>query len=838
MPRRGHIVLLLWGVLLVVACNSGGSSTTNISTGTGSPVFRSVPSPISFYTPTTPSPVTPPVTPPPPPPPSTPPPGAWTVTPEYTRQPSFAVINAAGAYRRGFTGQGVTVGVLDGGAWWGAPEFDGTLAGYPVLVEVVRPPTGVSRVRRWRLSEAQARTAYNVQITRDNPGTPNNEYSALFSLGTFGGTAPTLLTDAQTRNDVYSEVGVFEGCRTAAGTFSCTTLSTSADNLGHGIGVASVVAGRRDNSWVYGVAYNAKVVMSIGGDSSNLAGLGSGSRISAYYRGRISYLARRAKIVVHSYSHIFNIAVSDSPTDPIIAATYRPLVSILEQAATPMAERTIHVYAGGNRCSVPTCNNTRAALPGLLPHYFPALRTGQVVAVVGIDQSRNLIPGYHQCGLAQNWCIAAPGAGILVPFIDPLVYARVAGSSFSAPMVAGVLALMTEAFRNSLGSHELVQRLFATANKRAPCNVPAIYGQGCVDADAATRPVGLTTVVRADGFGSFLAQGTHFVAPAAFGDSLTRSVAREEIAAFDELDAPFFMPLTRAFDTVPVERLQAFMLRGVREEFRKDTLFFSQRGVDGGFLSGLPAGDFWGQTAMPYMRLVGEESFGSGIAFLEGQMRLGVFSGTPSYLVDDIHEHSPAQGFALSYGEAEALEMNVGFLHENDRIFGGVGGGGFGENVRTEHIFWGFAKKFDLGKTHIFVGGQLGVTWVLESEGYLLHFPSGILGSSFMAGVGRDEVLTFGDRVALRISQPLRVERGRAVFSFASGRRRDGTRIGRQFEADLTPSGREIALELLYSVPVSSRATFKTSLGYYMEPGHKRDAQSEIGVMIALFAQF
>ena len=292
---------------------------------------------------------------------------------------------------------------------------------------------------------------------------------------------------------------------------------------------------------------------------------------------------------------------------------------------------------------------------------------------------------------------------------------------------------MMEAFRGSMGSDELVQRLFSTANKQAPCNVPATYGQGCVDADAATRPVGSTSVATADASKTFSAAATRFLTPPAFGDSLKAQVASEEIAAFDELDAPFFIPLASTFDTVPVERLRSFMsFSGLtrQDTYREGHRVFRFRGLDPGFVSGLPADDLWGQTAMPYMNLVGDQSFTSGLGFfaLGEEMRVGVFLGTPSYLMDDVHEYTPAQGVVMSYGAPERLEMNIGVLHEEDRIFGGAGDGGFAEDVRSQHIFGGFSKKFDFGKMHLFVGGQVGVTWILGSEGYLLRFPFGDCG--------------------------------------------------------------------------------------------------------------
>ncbi|XOT95603.1 S8 family serine peptidase, partial [Alcaligenes pakistanensis] len=48
---------------------------------------------------------------------------------EYKRQPGLDMINAAQAYALGFTGKGVTVGILDSGIAGNHPEFAGAIAG-------------------------------------------------------------------------------------------------------------------------------------------------------------------------------------------------------------------------------------------------------------------------------------------------------------------------------------------------------------------------------------------------------------------------------------------------------------------------------------------------------------------------------------------------------------------------------------------------------------------------------------------------------------------------------------------------------------------------------------
>ncbi|MDA8735726.1 hypothetical protein N9M56_06765, partial [Porticoccaceae bacterium] len=56
-------------------------------------------------------------------------------------------------------------------------------------------------------------------------------------------------------------------------------------------------------------------------------------------------------------------------------------------------------------------------------------------------------------------------------------------------MVSGSLALLKQLFP-SVGNYELVNRLLVTANKSGIYADSSIYGQGLLDLNAATRPVG------------------------------------------------------------------------------------------------------------------------------------------------------------------------------------------------------------------------------------------------------------------------------------------------------------------------------------------------------------
>ena len=126
------------------------------------------------------------------------------------------------------------------------------------------------------------------------------------------------------------------------------------------------------------------------------------------------------------------------------------------------------------------------------------------------------------------------------------VFTSVHGTSTSTAYISGSLALVQQMFRDQLSSQELVERLFATADKTGLFSDSAIYGQGLVDLDAATSPIGELRVVFDDDDSAAMADTQVNLSPA-FGDSLSQGLAGQEIATFDNLNAPFFLSLSNLY---------------------------------------------------------------------------------------------------------------------------------------------------------------------------------------------------------------------------------------------------------------------------------------------------
>ena len=117
------------------------------------------------------------------------------------------------------------------------------------------------------------------------------------------------------------------------------------------------------------------------------------------------------------------------------------------------------------------------------------------------------------------------------------------GTSYAAPFVSGGLALLTQFFGNQLGNVEILQRILSTANKTGIYSDESIYGQGLMDLDAATKPVGSTMIATA-GLNlsnlSFTEEDSYLgIIGPAFGDSISKQLGQLSYVVFDELGAPF-----------------------------------------------------------------------------------------------------------------------------------------------------------------------------------------------------------------------------------------------------------------------------------------------------------
>ena len=502
------------------------------------------------------------------------------------------------------------------------------------------------------------------------------------------------------------------------------------------------------------------------------------------------------------------------------------------------ADRRINVVAAGNE-SYSELN----AFSGM-PLYFPELR-GNNLAVVAIGRKGGRIEDYsNRCGLAgASFCLAAPVRGFIIrPDIDFERFDISRGTSIASPVVAGALALVKEYFNRmgGIGNDELVRRILETADKSGKYADESIYGAGVVDLENALTPQGELQLLSGRSVSdseshSLSASGLR--TGAAFGDSIGKSLEGVQIAAFDELNAPF-----------PVDAAGLIQSEWESDSLRDALLAFqfgettapkSQWDFANGFgWWSLRGGSRAGQPeiksifgaddayANPYSALAGD-GMSAGLEW--DSLRVAMFGETPgretlargavgSFSFAPLSETTENGGWIFHFGGVDELN---GFLSSS-------GSGAFGD-LRSRTAFVGADYVGEkMNGWRIRLGGFAGDTSAENGEWFA--GTESLRSDSFHLGVERENIFYSDDGLGFRLHQPLRAS-GSLKIRIPTGRTRYGDLTWREVSGKT--SGRELALEGLYRRSFDG-GSWRVSAGAVSEPGHRAEAKT-IGRMLFAF---
>ena len=439
-------------------------------------------------------------------------------------------------------------------------------------------------------------------------------------------------------------------------------------------------------------------------------------------------------------------------------------------------EKTILVYAAGNEAE------PWSGLGADLPYYIPELR-GHSLAVAATDPQTGAIATYSNgCGplppdwnsatLGPHYCLAAPGTvrGLVPNPNSPGAGdtgSGLEGTSYAAPMVSGALALMMEHFRGTRGNTEIVKRMLDTADRSGRYSNLVIYGAGHLDLEAALQPVGALNVGRS-------AQAIHRTAlqtPVAFGSIASRA-AGLEVAAFDQQDFPFWVPVSALMSTGknPRSPIPAFEA--------PEAAAAPATGLDVLGLHWTPLGDT-SQSA-----LAADEPWVAG------------FNPTSASLA-----HPPVDG-GWGYGLSVDAKSYLGARSS----------GAFGSELRSGMIWTSRSLSQDLRNG-----------WTLEAEGTLaLGIPSYENDAIFQASPSVLSALsmTIGTPAThLSLEQPLRAETGTGTFRVETGWIENGQKLHETRGVSLTPDAREMRMTLRHET-AAARGRIALEVRGALNSGH------------------
>jgi subtilase-type serine protease len=336
-------------------------------------------------------------------------------TDEYNAQWGLGAVNAAGAYAKGYTGAGVTIGVVDTGL-----EAD------------------------------------------------HQEISGKYVFG----------------KDFKDP----------------TSLSISKDTGTHGTGVASVAAGVRDGVGMHGVAYNADVAVGrIFNDP--LVTWSSPAMYESIFTA-VNYLADAGvRVINQSYgpaafasgvvTYGNNLKYTRDYFEPsearMLSGDCNPVPAWGGCDKYAEAIALVRMAVEKNALMVRAAGNDGYSDPQFmtaLPFVYTEFEDPWLV-VGAVDDQSTITSWSTRCGVAQNYCLVAPGASIKsANAANGASDYIMSGTSASAPMVSGVAALVAEAFPY-LTVKQIKQILLTTATDLGDPGVDSIYGWGLVNAEAA-----------------------------------------------------------------------------------------------------------------------------------------------------------------------------------------------------------------------------------------------------------------------------------------------------------------------------------------------------------------
>ena len=529
--------------------------------------------------------------------------------------------------------------------------------------------------------------------------------------------------------------------------------------------------------------------------------------------------------------------------------TETELRSVMAQTIAVIAqedaeEKTIFVWAAGNDNGVRCLPTQPYCLKGRVVAASPSLEAGlaariaelrdHTVAVVGVKEDGEIAENSNRCGLAAEWCIAAPGDGINLAWFGPdedgtpgVRRTRIeGGTSFAAPMVTGGLAVMKHRFRGQLSNTDLLARLLETADRRGRYADEKVYGRGLMDLGAATEPVGAERVAmgpRVAGPGEPLGR-TRLGLGGAVGDSLEQALGLREIVAFDSLGAPFWHRLgermTHTAPSAAQSRLRALLSEtadgdGIRMDPTAPGLRRTDRGgpapaVWEAHILGTPSG-----TAAGHLGLAGEafalRHTGGGALHLDAFSSIGMEGVLP------------VAGAALSWRQGP-IGLRGGWLSERESALGTQAEGAFGR-LTANGVFLGIEGERTLAAWRVFGVAEIGLTRP-DAKGGLIQDLSPLATSA--VAVHAERALGEDRTVRLSVSQPLRVEAGRARLSIPVGRTAAGEVVSERAASSLAPSGRQVDLSAQWHQRLDLGGELRIGAYLSLDPGH--DAGTDPGL--------
>jgi len=538
------------------------------------------------------------------------------------------------------------------------------------------------------------------------------------------------------------------------------------DNVGHGSHVLGIAAGRKNGTGIHGVAFDADVAFVKVTDSTSFSfqralvgaawarDLGSVAfNVSANYFEDTSFrnsLTESGTAGV-KYSNHWYYGVNG----------YNGAVLEANDWATALGTDQVLVNSAGNFGKAYVSGTAQMAhatdVNGDL------ILGGRMLIVGSYDVANDQIASYSNkagtvcatwdftnnvckdAAKASDFYILAPGSSLQSAYHNG-TNVTMSGTSMAAPVVTGALALVHQMWPHMKGEN-LVNLLLVTADKDLPGYAEHTHGQGMLDLDKATQPVGATGIPTTGRTSGAIANIETLSGGAGIGSvSSDAFAALSNVAVLDSFERDFFVDLnnTQAVDTRPGSYAETLSYGGT---------------YDG----------YWNLAA-------GGEKY-----FTLGDL-------TTSFKFDEEDQLNGDWGLRLAYTLVDSATTQVvagmGMVKETDKFLNNTQQGfmGVGEAHTTNYA--GVDVNYKLDENWFAFGNlQFGLTDVEKSKEFsLVTGYTDPISNSWSVGAGYQ--FANGWTVGANFSQPLSIINGNMNYKVPVGRTLDGNVLFNEGSAD------------------------------------------------------
>jgi hypothetical protein len=683
------------------------------------------------------------------------------------------------------------------------------------------------------------------------------------------------------------DTGIFQGNSEFAGRISpnSTDIFSSRGTIegedDHGTLVAMVAAAANDGAGTVGIAYGAQI-MAIRADEPGTCASSKDCTFGDVAQG-ITWAADHGAAVIN-----LSLGGERAAADEISAVEYAA------------SKGVVVVVSAGN-----DGNKTIGKNPDAFPLSFvnDPQNKGNVSIVGSVNAAGQLSGFSNKAGTSPDFYLAALGDKVAV-YLDGPQWAsdpncpsptlcQISGTSFSAPQVAGAVALIKQAFP-SLTAAQIVDLLLSTAQDVGAPGVDAIYGHGILNIYEAFQPQGTTMLAGKTAEALPLKQTTAVASPP-MGDAL--AAASVDAIVLDKYSRAFHYNLASQMRSATIRRrLQDAVgtayrslaiasgtlamnfsiddsrrgamlqipgeLRLTRDDAQAARVlaarialklspdsqigFAYAEGADGliaqlqgqqrpAFMIASRAGEDNAMFERTDVSLAYRKQFGRWGLTFSGQSG-ETYSGAPLQIAgrrDPEWKTDPVRTFGLALDRTwGALDGTLGIsvMDEDRTVLGARFDDAFGGGG-AKSLFVDLGAGWNVGDRWR-LGAAVRTGWTFADTGNVIAGGSVLRTSAWSFDIERSGVFGASDRLGLRIAQPLRVESGGLNLDLPVAYSYDTQSATMGIERlNLAPSGREVLGEFAWNGPMMGGSA-SASLFYRRDPGNYAAAPDDKGVVV------